>query len=65
MEYLLGYDIGTSSVRGMLIDSSGAILTCACREYDLYSPKPGWAEQDPSVWWDSTIKVTNEILLES
>ncbi len=63
MQYLLGYDIGPSSTRNMLIDSNRTKLECAFEKCGLYSSKAGWSGQEPSIWWDSIIKVTNANIL--
>jgi xylulokinase len=53
---LLGLDIGSSSVKASLIDSaSGRVITHAtspATEMAIDSPKPGWAEQHPDLWWE-------------
>jgi len=58
---LAGIDIGTTSVKGILIDDSGGILGQASREHDLISMYAGWAEEDPEVWWQETIDVLREL----
>lgn len=49
---LLGIDIGTSSVKSIVIDSEGTILGFSQIEYAIDIPALGHAEQDPSVWWE-------------
>jgi glycerol kinase len=56
MPHLLGIDIGTSGTKTLICDEDGKVLTTATVEYPLYSPKPGWSEQDPLDWWDATCK---------
>jgi sugar (pentulose or hexulose) kinase len=46
--YLLGVDIGTSGVKALLIDESGAVVASASESYPLYTPRPLWAEQNPT-----------------
>src|SRR3712207_4986719 len=46
----LGIDIGTSSVKAVLIDDSQAILGSASAPLDVSRPHPGWSEQDPDDW---------------
>lgn len=48
---LLGLDIGTSGVKGILVRKDGEILATHGSEYELQTPQPGWAEQDPESWW--------------
>ena len=52
--YLLGVDIGTSGVKALLIDESGAVVASASESYPLYTPRPLWAEQNPDDWWQGT-----------
>jgi sugar (pentulose or hexulose) kinase len=44
---ILGLDIGTASTKAVLYDLSGAALAAAEQSYRLFTPQPGWAEQDP------------------
>ena len=52
---LLGYDIGSSSVKASLVDAgTGACIACASypdSEAPIAAPKPGFAEQRPEDWW--------------
>lgn len=54
-KYLLGFDIGSSSVKAAIVDvDSGKAITTAQSPNDemiISSTKPGWAEQDPEMWW--------------
>jgi len=65
MDYLLGIDIGTSGTKGVLMDREGKIFTRAGREYSIDIPQPGWAEQDPKMWWEATTRVIREVLKKS
>ena len=65
MDYLLGIDIGTSGTKGVLMDREGKIYTRAGREYSIDIPQPGWAEQDPKIWWEATIQVIREVIKKS
>ena len=47
MEYLIGIDVGTSATKTVLFDKKGNIIASASREYPLYQPHNGWAEQKP------------------
>lgn len=53
--YLLGIDIGTSSTKSAIFDTDGTLMAQAFKEYVFDSEKPGFAEQDPEVWWDATV----------
>jgi xylulokinase len=61
MTRLVGLDVGTSSVKGLAIDQHGAVLAVAERGYPLATPRPGWAEQDPELWWEAASSVLDEI----
>jgi xylulokinase len=61
MTRLVGLDVGTSSVKGLAIDQHGAVLAVAERGYPLSTPRPGWAEQDPELWWEAASAVLDEI----
>ena len=43
----IGVDLGTSTVKLLLMDEAGDIKKIVSREYPLYFPKPGWSEQHP------------------
>ena len=66
--YLLGFDVGSSSVKASLVDvESGEIASSAFypeKEAPIMAAKAGWAEQDPQMWWEnaklSLKKVMNE-----
>lgn len=56
MEYLAGIDVGTTGVKILFVDEYGGIKGSITEEYPLFTPRPGWAEQNPSDWWEATIK---------
>jgi xylulokinase len=58
---IVGLDVGTSGVKGLAIDEAGAVLVRAERAYELSTPRPGWAEQDPEDWWQATESVLAEV----
>ena len=51
----IGLDIGTSSVKALLVSPNGEVLKVSCPEYPFQTPKPLWAETNPSVWWEATL----------
>jgi xylulokinase len=63
--YLLGIDVGTSGSKAILIGADGAVKASATTEYPLYTPKPLWAEQDPSDWWAATVTSIKQVLEKS
>nr|GFD57922.1 hypothetical protein [Tanacetum cinerariifolium] len=54
MKYLLGYDIGSSSIKASLLDiATGRCVAAATSpetEMEMAVPQPGWAEQRPERW---------------
>ncbi len=62
MAIVLGFDIGTTSTIGILVDTEGAILALADRSVDLYAPRPGWAEEDPEQWWSNVCDLIPALL---
>ena len=50
---LLGLDLGTGSVKALLIEASGTVGGESAASYPVRSPHPGWAESDPEDWWDA------------
>ncbi|HEI6966367.1 TPA: pentose kinase [Yersinia enterocolitica] len=62
-DLLLTLDIGTGSTRAGLVMCTGEILGFAQREYDQITPQAGWAEQPPSLWWQSACECTQELLV--
>jgi xylulokinase len=56
----LGIDLGTGSVKALLIDESGRPVAEASRAYALSSPVPGHAETDPDLWWTQTVEAVRE-----
>lgn len=64
--YLLGYDVGSSSVKASLIDAgSGHCVASAFypkSEAAISAPNPGWAEQNPQDWWDNLVLATKDVL---
>ena len=65
MKYLLGYDIGSSSVKAALVEvNTGkpiATVFSPESEMPIVSPKPGFAEQDPERWWSELIVATQKL----
>ena len=50
--YLVGIDIGTSSIKVVLTDECGTKLYSHCRPHEILQPRPGYVEQDAeSAWW--------------
>lgn len=56
MAMLLGFDLGSSSIKACLLDGeTGKVLASAQspqEEMEILAPQPGWAEQHPVTWWE-------------
>jgi len=67
--YLLGYDIGSSSVKASLVDAqSGKCIASAFypkQEAPIISKKAGWAEQDPAMWLGNLKLATASVLAQA
>ncbi|NGP76626.1 carbohydrate kinase [Balneolaceae bacterium YR4-1] len=65
---LLGYDIGSSSIKASIVDAESGLQIAFAqspeKELTIQSPRKGWAEQDPNVWWKH-VKATTARLLDS
>ena len=59
--YYIGIDLGTSSVKLLLIDELGAIHQQVTREYPLEFPHPGWSQQAPEDWKDAVLSGLQEL----
>lgn len=49
--YYIGVDLGTSSVKLLLMKEDGKIENTVSKSYELLFPHPGWSEQRPQDWW--------------
>ncbi len=59
--YYIGIDLGTSAVKLLLMSGDGTIENVVSREYPLYFPHPGWAEQNPEDWWEAVCAGLEEL----
>ena len=62
MTHFLGIDLGTSSVKSILVDQHGKVLGEGRGEYPTSTPQPGRAEQDPREWWRRTIQAVRTMI---
>jgi xylulokinase len=56
----LGIDLGTSSLKAVVLDVDGAIAGSATVGYSISTPQPGWAETDPEDWWQAAAAATRQ-----
>lgn len=68
-KYLLGYDIGSSSVKASLVNAdTGKCVSSAFfpkTEAAILAVQPGWAEQDPQNWWENLKLATQYVMTQS
>lgn len=60
MSYV-GLDLGTSGLRGLVIDDAGAPVYSTERHFSVSNPEFGWAEQDPKDWIDALDDIFDEL----
>ena len=60
-DYILGIDIGTTSVKAVLVSSEGEIVDSESAPHDLMSQYPNWAEEDAEVWWENTVNAVGRL----
>lgn len=63
--YFIGIDLGTSSVKIIVVDTNGKVIETVSKSYKISYPNIGWAEQNPEDWWYSTTEGIKEILAKS
>jgi xylulokinase len=61
----LGLDLGTSSLKAVLIDEHGTVAGRGEAAYPLHTPQPGFAEQDPQDWWRAAGQASRQALAEA
>lgn len=64
-DLLLGIDIGTQGTRVALVDPGGKVLARHSSAYDMATPCPGWAEEDPDDWWHATVSGIQHVIKAS
>ena len=68
-ELLIGYDIGSSSVKTTLLNAqTGKVVTSASlpkEEMTIHSPQREWAEQHPDTWWKYILETTQIVVKEA
>jgi xylulokinase len=61
MARLLGFDIGTTATKAVLLDEERGAVAGAERSAALVSPRAGWAEMDPAAWWRNVGELAREL----
>jgi xylulokinase len=69
MKYLLGYDIGSSSVKASLVNAESGKSEASAffpkTEAEIIAVRAGWAEQHPQMWWENLKLATQAVLQQS
>ncbi len=65
MDYYLGLDLGTGSLKTVLFDVNGKEVAVSEKEYPLYQPHNGWSEQDPEDWYMVSIETMRNVIRDS
>lgn len=61
MKYVIGIDLGTSSVKSILVNQLGEVCAESAQEYPLIHLKSGYSEQNPEEWVNQTVKSLKEL----
>ena len=62
MSCFIGIDLGTQSVKVVMYDEAGHLLSWAQRDYPISTPQIGYAEQEPEEWWKLTFSALQEVI---
>jgi xylulokinase len=65
MPHVLGIDVSTTATKAVLVDESGSVVAVGAVEYDYAVPRPGWSEQDPTLWWNGAVGSIQQVLAAS
>ena len=65
MSTVLGFDVGTSSSKGVLVSTDGRIVAAATRAHSVERPDPSRVEMDPDVWWAEFRDTAAELMASS
>ncbi len=57
----IGIDIGTTSVKSVLVDAAGHLVASATEPLAVARPRSGWSEQDPEAWWTAVCKTLDNL----
>lgn len=58
---VIGIDVGTSGCKVIAVGADGKVLASALKTYPLYTPQPGYSEQDPEDWWQGSCAAIKEV----
>jgi xylulokinase len=61
-QLLMGIDAGTQSARVVLVDLDGQVHASSSLAYEMSTPRPGWAEEDPEDWLSAAFRCIQEVI---
>jgi len=59
--FYIGVDLGTTSVKLLLVDDHGKVVNTVSKDYPISFPSPGWSQQNPQDWWEQTVSGLKEL----
>ncbi len=62
MQWILGLDLGTSSVKAIAVSEHGRLLGENSQPYAIERPQRNWAEQHPAIWWEQACAAIRGLL---
>src|SRR2546426_4338181 len=60
--HVLGIDVGTTALKAIALEREQGIVAQIKLSHELFSPHPGWAEEDPERWWTTTLEAIRQLL---
>jgi xylulokinase len=61
---ILGIDLGTSSVKVIILDTQGHTLSVSKADYEVVTPRAGWAESNSDEWWSAVVTATQAAMAQ-
>ena len=61
-KFYVGIDVGTTNAKCVIINDLMKVVSKNSIEYSIDSPQPGWAEQNPNMWWDTVWELCKEVI---
>ena len=62
MSYILGVDIGTQGIKGVLLDDQLQVVERVYREHEYLQPRPNWFEHDgEKTWWGGFASILQQL----
>lgn len=65
MQYSIGIDIGTTTVKCILFKEGPEVVAEAGKEYETLLPEPSWVQQNPDSWWSAAVQCIRMVLAKS